>query len=60
MLVFTQQVARRDGERLTIEIDEHREEAEPTGCSPHEAELRSTLMPCVRHERIVATRLPRH
>ncbi|HEY5923844.1 MAG TPA: hypothetical protein VIV11_19320 [Kofleriaceae bacterium] len=56
-LVYVVQSARLDGEHLIFVVEEHREEVPDFECSIYEAQLRSTLMPCTKHERFDATRL---
>ncbi|HEX5064176.1 MAG TPA: hypothetical protein VFV99_32600 [Kofleriaceae bacterium] len=57
VLLYSVRSARLDGDHLTVGIEDHSEEVPDADCSPREAELRSTLMPCTKHERFGATRL---
>ena len=57
MLVYTAQSATLDGTHLVVAIEAHREDAPASACTVAEAQLRSTLMPCVELERIDATKL---
>jgi len=56
-LQYSLRSARLDGGHLVVVVEDHSEEVPDTECSPREAALRNTLMPCTKHERFDATKL---
>jgi hypothetical protein len=59
LLNYLEQTATLEGEVLSIEVNEYRDEVELPDemCQPEEAEARGDSMPCVEHTHIDATRL---